>query len=615
MTYDEAAELIDAVLDDPGPEPELEDRPPVRRSAAELLVELALERYRFGCTVEGDGYAVPTGTGTGGHVVRTMRGGQVSLRSELAAAYRQRHGKVAAQQALADALLVLEGIAQEAEPEQVALRVAPDPAGGVWIDLGDKAEHVVRVTAAGWRVTREGVPVRFRRTKLTGALPMPDRGGSLEQLWELLNVAPADRPLLLGWLVAALVCPDIPHPVLALFGEQGTGKSSASRLLVALTDPSPVPVRKPPRDPDGWVTAAAGSWVVGLDNLSEVRDWFSDSLCRAVTGEGDIRRKLYTDGELSVFGFRRCILLNGIDVGALRGDLADRALVVTLDRLGEDQRRTESELAERWAAAYPRIVGALLTEAAEALAHLPSVRLGSSPRMADFARVLAALDARHGTDGLGRYTGQARTLAEDTLDADVFLTAMRSQLAETFTGTAAELLQTVTHDGQAPRDWPKGARALTGLLRRNAPSLRKAGWRIDEGDLDPDHRAIVWHLRRPEIARIPASGSSVASETPRSTEPASQPRHANGQSQDGRPTVSAETVGAPTGPEPVLDPAQPVLDLGSGVASATPVAQPAGGLLDPGACRGCGAVPGDLAGLGRSGYCVGCEDAAQGVLT
>lgn len=97
--------------------------------------------------------------------------------------------------------------------------------------------------------------------------------------------------------------------MLALLGEQGTGKSSATKNLVQLVDPSPVPLRKPPRDADGWVTAASGSWVVGLDNLSTIPPWLSDSLCRAVTGDGDgdVRRELYSGDGLSVFSFRRVI--------------------------------------------------------------------------------------------------------------------------------------------------------------------------------------------------------------------------------------------------------------------------------------------------------------------
>ena len=81
--------------------------------------------------------------------------------------------------------------------------------------------------------------------------------------------------------------------------------------------------RKPPRDPESWVTAAAGSWYVGIDNLSDVRPWLSDSICRAVTGDGDVRRKLYTDGELAVFAFRRCVCLNGIDLGATSNMVLD----------------------------------------------------------------------------------------------------------------------------------------------------------------------------------------------------------------------------------------------------------------------------------------------------
>lgn len=499
--------------------PAEEDKQP-RKSAAQQLVDLANQRYVFAATTDGEPYALVRNPR--GHVVRMLRGGQVSLRAELAATYQQQHRKVAGQQALADAMLALEGAALHPDQPRgdAHLRLTSDETGTVWVDVGDAHEHAVRIDAAGWEVVSTDVPVRFRRSKLTGALPMPVRGGSVAELWELLNVAPADRPLVLGWLVAALVAPDIPHPILALFGEQGTGKSTASRLLAQLVDPSPVPLRKPPRDAEGWVTAAAGSWVVGLDNLSTVQDWFSDSLCRAATGDGDVRRALYTDGGLAVFAFRRVILLNGIDVGALRGDLADRALAINLDRLREHQRVTESQLNRRWREAYPRILGALLTEGCEALRILPSVRLGSSPRMADFAVILAALDQRHGTDGLGRYAGQARTMAEDSLDSDPFLLAMREHLTAPFTGTAADLLDRLTPIEQgwrAPRDWPKNARSVTGILKRNAPSLRKAGWTVDDAGLDPEARVIRWSLSRPEIARNPSSGSSGSSKAQVST--------------------------------------------------------------------------------------------------
>src|SRR5215217_8153484 len=76
-------------------------------SASSQLVELAQERYRFRVSEERQPYAVKPGR----HVVRLLRGGKNSLRAELSQAFYHKHRKVPPQQALADAMLVLEGMA------------------------------------------------------------------------------------------------------------------------------------------------------------------------------------------------------------------------------------------------------------------------------------------------------------------------------------------------------------------------------------------------------------------------------------------------------------------------------------------------------------------------
>ena len=80
-----------------------------------------------------------------------LRGGKTSLRALLAREYFTRTGRAAAQQALADALLVIEGIAQDADESRLYLRAAQHE-GALWLDLGDHTGRAARVTAAGWTI-------------------------------------------------------------------------------------------------------------------------------------------------------------------------------------------------------------------------------------------------------------------------------------------------------------------------------------------------------------------------------------------------------------------------------------------------------------------------------
>jgi hypothetical protein len=338
----------------------------------------------------------------------------------------------------------------------------------------------------------------FKRTVLNGPLPEPVSGGDLKDLWSLLNVAEPDRALLAAWLVAALF-EDIPHPVLGLFGEQGTGKTTAQKMIVMALDPGPVPTRKPPRDPESWVTAAAGSWLVGLDNLSDVRPWLSDSICRAVTGEGDVRRKLYTDGEHSVFAFRRCVCLNGIDLGATRGDLGERMLPINLERISESNRQTEDDLWPNWHRRHPRVLGAILDLASKVLSVLHSVELASKPRMADFARIVAAVDAVSGTEALKHYLTKQGSMAADSLAGDPFILAVME--LRYFDGTSADLRDKVTPE-KPPRNWPGSPRAVTTRLRRHAPAMTRTGWQIDSDQGQNHDKVLRWTIRPPEIRSI-----------------------------------------------------------------------------------------------------------------
>jgi hypothetical protein len=134
--------------------------------------------------------------------------------------------------------------------------------------------------------------------------------------------------------------------------------------------------------------------------------------------------------------------------------------------------------------------------------------------MADFARILAAIDQVLGTEGFARFAEQARTMAEDFLSADPFLAAMAETEVD-FTGTSAELLVKVSPDEDGwrrPRDWPKNARSVTSLLKRNAPACGRPGgsWSTAPTYTPVSLSGPLLILRRPVIhPSIPSNPSKT----------------------------------------------------------------------------------------------------------
>ena len=112
--------------------------------------------------------------------------------------------------------------------------------------------------------------------------------------------------------------PNMPWPVRLFTGEHGTTKTYTTRTIANIIDPAIPQTRCAPREERDWIAATSASAVVALDNLSMVPDWLSDAICRAVTGEGYVRRRLYSDGDVAVTTFRRTIIATGSTTGVPR---------------------------------------------------------------------------------------------------------------------------------------------------------------------------------------------------------------------------------------------------------------------------------------------------------
>jgi hypothetical protein len=440
--------------------------------------------------------------------------------------FYQRYRKPPGAQAIQDAIGVLEALAQFDCPESaVYTRVGPLPDNGICIDLCNDTWQAVIITPQGWCIV-DGPPIHFKRSKGMLPLPSPTRGGNLTTLRKLINVQDSDEDknwiLLTVWLLAACR-PEGPYPVLIVQGEQGAAKSTLGRFLKGVIDPSCAPLRSPPREERDLLIAANNSWIIAYDNLSGIPPWISDALCRLATGGGYTTRELYTDTEEVIFDVTRPIILNGIDHLPERPDLADRALILNLQKINGKTRREEKTLKADLKASLPSILGALLDALCAALARWPSTKLNESPRMADFARWAVAgeepLALKPGAF-LEAYTSNRADAVQEALEADPVAVAITALIEKcpnhTWTGSCKDLLdalEPVTKETtRKSKAWPQTARGISSRLRRAMTFLREAGTEIvflpREGILRPVTITRKDSNAEETIVYIPATPSS-----------------------------------------------------------------------------------------------------------
>ena len=365
---------------------ETEENSTRKKPVAKLLIELALELGFLWHDSTGAGWIDFTVDGN----LQTARLRSKRFRDFLSCVLWQREKRSVSSEGWSEAVNILEGLARFDGPEREAFLRVGKHGDCIYIDLGTDDWRVIRVSPSGWEVIPYSkCPIRFYRADCQLPLPTPTREGSLDDLWQLLNVRESDRPLVLGWILSTMT-PDGSKPILCFSGEKGSGKSSAATLLKRLTDPTRVSKASGVGDSRTVAAAAAGRWVLCYDNLTHLSAEQQDLLCCVSTGAGYSHRTLYTDLEETFLEYRRPQILTGIDLVPTRSDLLDRCLIVRLERISEVNRLTEEELEALTARLLPGIYGALLDLLVTALRNLSTAKPAKLPRLADFARLCIA---------------------------------------------------------------------------------------------------------------------------------------------------------------------------------------------------------------------------------
>lgn len=391
--------------------------------------------------------------------------------------------------------------------------------GAIVLDLSDGTGRVVLITSIGWEV-RELPEVKFAYDPRTRALPEPERGGSVSELRPFVNVASSDSfHLLLGFIVTCLR-PRGPYPVLLVDGPQGSAKSTLTRVVKRLVDPTRPEVRRMSAKPEDLMIAARHSHVVTFDNLSGLSPQLSDSLCTIATGGGFATRRFHTNTEEVYYEVCNPLILNGIDGLADRGDLADRGIHLELASIRRQDRRDEESFWSEFEQVLPRILGALCDAVSTALRRFPTVRLDSMPRLADVARWVSAAEPALGIpEGAflaaferNRAESLASTAQADTVALEVATFAKQLGAGHPAFVTASQLLQRLNGanpDRPYDRSWPKTPQALSARLRRASDALRELDVDVDFdriGHAGERQIRVVWH---PPTLRAKAGKDNV----------------------------------------------------------------------------------------------------------
>ncbi|MCH7779357.1 MAG: hypothetical protein IH848_00795 [Acidobacteria bacterium] len=439
------------------------------------------------------------------------------FRQWLARLVWEKEQKAPSSESLSSALNVIQAKARfDGAEHELHNRVARHD-GAIWYDLGDSEWRAVRVDARGWSIVKSP-PILFRRYAHQCSQVGPRRGGELRKLLSFVNVNDDDhRLLLLVYLVSCFI-PDIPHPIPVMHGGQGAAKTTLVRMLRRIIDPSQTETLGPAKDPTEMVQQLSHHWTPYYDNIAHLPQWMSDILCRASTGGGFSKRKLYTDEEDFIVSFRRCPGLNGINIAVQQPDLLDRCLLFGLDPIPEDRCRDEERLWEEFEAVRSLLLGAAFDTLSRAMAIKPDVRLDRLPRMADFAIWGTAIAKALGFSQQEFLNAIKRNFSvrnEEILTSDVVASAVRlfMESQETWEGTPTELLNELEAAAAKlkvsvrSKEWPKAPNILTRRLNVVRGNLAAAGIDVTRGRSTGGSRTVRIRKREPEP--MPPSDDTV----------------------------------------------------------------------------------------------------------
>lgn len=366
-----------------------------------------------------------------------------------------------------------------------------------YYDLTNDNWEFIEITRDGWKSVKNQIMFRRFNHQIPQISPETNFSPDIfEKFMNLLNVKKEDR-LLLKCYIISLFIPDLPKAVLMVHGEQGTAKSMLQELIIMLVDPTLTKVLTPPKKTEELIQQVSKYAVTYYDNLSRIPEWISDLLCRAVTGSGFTKRKLYTNNEDVIYSLMRAIGFNGINLAATKADLLSRGLIIQTETIPKGNQRRMKAIWKEFEKIKPELLGYIfdiLTRIIKWRQDNIGVELVKEyPRMADWAEWCEIIAHCIGEKEAGAFMTaynenidlQTQEVIEGSDIAIALQIFIQSRPDMIFDGTATVLLHELNKISMQNdidirnRYWPKTANRLSRGLRILQRTLREIGIEVE----------------------------------------------------------------------------------------------------------------------------------------
>ncbi len=390
----------------------------------------------------------------------------------------------------------------------------------IFYDLTNSKWQIVKIAKEGWEIV-DNPPTIFKRYPHHKEQVTPSKNGDVKLFLNYINVANPEHQLLLLIFLISCFIPDFPHVMLVVFGAQGSSKSTLSKLARLVVDPSLIEVASFPHSQRELIQALAHHYFLFFDNVSHITEEESDTLCKAITGGGHVKRELYENDEDIIYTFMRCIGMNGINLVTTRPDLLERSLLLELERIDPENRKTEKELYQNFAKDLPSILGGIFDVLVKAIQIQPTIKLNAHHRMADWSLWGCAIAEALGyskEEFLKAYQNNITRQSEMLLNENIVATTLFSFVEEKkeWEGTATELLQELYK--RTPLDyfekqekyWPKSAASLMRKINELRTYLRQIGISVTTKMLGFERRIYLEKIKEKEPKQLALTDSNYA---------------------------------------------------------------------------------------------------------